>query len=104
MRKRIITERYRPATTGFHFDLEAIRQVVADIRHTSWGQHSPQFMVFAYGVFQYYGKVRNLRDLQPEHYDAVGFAFMEKLIELRKSGPEDRELYAAAPGVYGQPA
>lgn len=86
MKKKIIKERLVATDRGFHFTHNDIRHVLHDIYRTPWGRDDRSaFMVFAFGVLRYHGKAHDLRDLQPEHFDAVGFAFTEKLIDLRKA-------------------
>jgi hypothetical protein len=83
MTKKIIK---RNVTTrlDFRFAHVDIRRIIRDIHEVMGPERRTDFMVLAFGVMQYHGKCRDLRDLTPEHYDAVGFAFMKKLIELRK--------------------
>jgi hypothetical protein len=84
MRKKKI-KRYVTTDRGFHFTAKDIRRIVLDVYDAMGPERKTEFMVFAFGVTSYHGKVRDLSGLQPEHFDAVGFAFMEKLIELRKA-------------------
>jgi hypothetical protein len=87
MKKKIIRERYVGThRTAFDFaDRSDITRAILSVQDAMGPERRSEFMVFAFGVFQYYGKVRGIRELQPEHFDDVGFAFMEKLIELRKT-------------------
>jgi hypothetical protein len=56
-----------------------------------------EFMVFAYGVMRYHGHCDSFKNLAPEYYDAVGFALMEKLVELRKERkPSSAVVYQEA--------
>jgi hypothetical protein len=85
MKNKILKRDYVVTDSGFHFTHKDIKRVLNDLRDAMGPERKTDFMVFAFGVLRYHGKARSVQDLQPQQFDAVGFALMEKQIELRKA-------------------
>ena len=85
MKKKIIKERYVTTDRSFRFTRKEIGRLLRNVYDAMGGGRKSEFMVFAFGVLRYHGQARELKELAPEYFDAVGFALMEKLIELRRA-------------------